>query len=836
MLSLKLFGMPCLTQDQRIVGGRVVRGPQLALLALLAATDDRPLSRDRVIGLLWPDHDGDRARRLLSQTVYLIRGELGADVVLGIGNGLKLNPARVRCDVQDFLHAVANGDHRGAIDHYEGPFLDGFFLRGSCEFERWLDGERDRLARQYARAAEAVAQQAEASAGPAAAVEWWRRLAEHDPYSGLYALRLMQALHAAGDRAAAIQHAAVQERLLRTELDADPDPTVQELARRLRSEGSQPPEGIAPGPVARAHYVASVETAAPPRATVPLQPPGPASDDRAERGSTRGRILPILAVTGLIVALLLAGIALVPQPGAPAGPEAATIAVLPFVNTNGDPATDYFADGIHEDLLVRLSRIGSLRVISRTSVQPYRNEGRNLRRIARDLNTRYVVVGSVRREGEHVLITAQLIDAVTDHHLWADQYQAEMADIFAVQAMIAQRIADALRLTLTPAEQRRTEAPPTGSLTAYDVYLQALAYGHLYRAADHATAMGLLRQAIALDSTFALAHARLATGLVVAVEMFGGDRDWLDSALVSARRAVTLDPGLPEAYYALGTAYLALTDYERAEPALETAIELQPSFASPATNLGALHGRLGRYDLAVHWHRRAARLDPRGVMNMASLGWIYGILGLFAEAEELNARALTLLPESPVVHRHATLLSIRQGDPEEAVRRSDHFLSIQPDDPRALAVAGHARLFAGDVVGARDALERAYARSPGSAWVAPVRLTLAHALRATGDSARGITLVEEYLEHARAELNAGRRDAILHYGLAVAHTALGDRTEALHWLDTILGHGAGLDRIGLDDPLVEGLHGDPDFDRIRADAARRVAAMRRQVEREAGSR
>jgi DNA-binding SARP family transcriptional activator len=252
MLSLKLFGSPCVAGNHGLVGGRAVTSHRLALLALLAGADQRSVSREKVIGLLWPDHDPERARHLLSQSLYLLRTALGRDLILNVGDGLKLNPARVTSDVQEFLRALAAEDHTRAVELYEGPFLDGFFLSGSCEFERWVDGERDRFAREFGRAAERVAERVGALEGPGAAVEWWRRLAAHDPYSGRSALRLMQALEAAGDRAAAIQHADTHQRLLREELGAEADAVILALARRLRVEGGGAPavresEALVPG-------------------------------------------------------------------------------------------------------------------------------------------------------------------------------------------------------------------------------------------------------------------------------------------------------------------------------------------------------------------------------------------------------------------------------------------------------------------------------------------------------------------------------------------------------------------------------------------------------------
>ncbi|MDF1504801.1 BTAD domain-containing putative transcriptional regulator, partial [Roseisolibacter sp. H3M3-2] len=235
-MTLKLFGAPVVESAGRPVVGRATQGHRLALLAVLALARGRPVTRDKLTGLLWPESPSDRARAQLSDALYIVRSALGADVVRAAGDDLALNDEAVTSDVAAFERLLDEGKPEDAVALHAGPLLDGFHLADAGELERWIDGERARLGERYAGALEALAAAAEARGDAGAAVGWWRRLASHDPYAGRIALRLMRALEGAGDRAGAIRHARVHAELLRQEFATAPDPAVLALAERLRAE------------------------------------------------------------------------------------------------------------------------------------------------------------------------------------------------------------------------------------------------------------------------------------------------------------------------------------------------------------------------------------------------------------------------------------------------------------------------------------------------------------------------------------------------------------------------------------------------------------------------
>jgi serine/threonine-protein kinase len=238
---------------------------RLAVLALLAAAAERGLSREKLLGYLWPDTEEEKARRVLSQAVYGLRQDLAAEAVLGT-NDLRLNPEVIASDLAEFRSAVGSERLEAAAAAYGGPFADAFYLPGAPEFDRWVEEERGVLARQYGEVLDRLARAADARPDRRAAVTWWRRLAAHDPLSSAGALGLMQASAAAGDREGALQHARVHEALVREELGVPPSREVASLARALAEQT------IAAGPAPAAPPPPEVASGPPPAEPLELEP------------------------------------------------------------------------------------------------------------------------------------------------------------------------------------------------------------------------------------------------------------------------------------------------------------------------------------------------------------------------------------------------------------------------------------------------------------------------------------------------------------------------------------------------------------------------------------
>ena len=245
--QVRLLGTPSVAAfDGSPIGRRVVQRHRIALLALLSLAPGRGLSRERLLGYLWPESEPERARQLLNQAVYHIRKGLGEDAIESGGDELRLNVERVRSDVMEFEAAVASRSHSQAVTLYRGPLLDGFYLSEAVEFERWLEGERARLAGEFAKELESLAEAAEDNGDFPASADWWMKRAAHDPFDSRVALLVMQALEKAGNRAGALQHGAAHARLLHDEFEIAPPPDVIAFAERLQREAANAPALVLP--------------------------------------------------------------------------------------------------------------------------------------------------------------------------------------------------------------------------------------------------------------------------------------------------------------------------------------------------------------------------------------------------------------------------------------------------------------------------------------------------------------------------------------------------------------------------------------------------------------
>ncbi len=291
-----------------------------------------------------------------------------------------------------------------------------------------------------------------------------------------------------------------------------------------------------------------------------------------------------------------------------AKPHPDSIAVLPFSNFSGDPESDYFSDGMTEDIITALSKVRELKVVSRTSSMTYRNSTKSLPEIGRELRVASIVEGSVRREKDTVRITAQLIDVATDHHLWSHDYDRNLEDIFEIQRDVADRIVRALCAELSPQERRALERQPTQEVTAHDQYLRGREAYLRYERDANESAIKLYTAALAVDPDFALAGAGLASAYALRVANYGFGPESADLALAAAQQALALEPELPEAHKALGLAYAAQGRSLQARSSYRRALELRPDYDEAIHNIALLLFQLGEWDEAGRWQRRADAL------------------------------------------------------------------------------------------------------------------------------------------------------------------------------------------------------------------------------------
>jgi TolB-like protein/Flp pilus assembly protein TadD len=329
-----------------------------------------------------------------------------------------------------------------------------------------------------------------------------------------------------------------------------------------------------------------------------------------------------------------------------------SVAVLPFENLSDDRENAYFADGVHDDILSSLSRIADLKVISRTSVQQFRAGARSLREIGAALGVAHILEGTVRRMGNRIRLNAQLINARTDAHIWAETFDRELTDLFAIQSELAQKIAGALQAHLSPAEKAGLQSQPTTSLEAHDLYAQARELFHWSGIGDPREngerALPLLERALALDPQFALAHY-LQSRVHGELYWFGYDksRARIEKAKEAAEAAIRVRPDLGEGHVALAFYhYYSSRDYEAAIRELTLAQRALPNESEIASALGIIERRRGRWEEAILHLERARQLDPRNVSTLWNLSETFTYMRRYAEADQSLEEAMTAVPEA----------------------------------------------------------------------------------------------------------------------------------------------------------------------------------------------
>ena len=349
-------------------------------------------------------------------------------------------------------------------------------------------------------------------------------------------------------------------------------------------------------------------------------------------------------------------------------PKKPSVAVLPFVNMSGDPEQEYFSDGITEDLITDLSKVSGLFVIARNSVFTYKGKAVKIRQVGRELGVRYVLEGSVRKVGDRVRITAQLVDTTTEGHLWAERYDRDLEDIFALQDEVTQKIVAALAVALTEEEEDRLARKYTGNVEAYDYFLRGLEYHFHPTKEKNIQARLMFEKAIELDSEFAAAYAQLGrTHLRGYSHMWSQDPKGLNRAFDLAQKARDLDDTLPEAYFVFGQVYYYERRHEQAIAELEKAITLSPNYADAVAELGDVLSFAGRPEEAIGLIEKAMRFNPTPPSwYLDNLGRAYLLTEQYEEAIASFKRVLSRNPDYWVSHVYLAASYANLGRQKEA--------------------------------------------------------------------------------------------------------------------------------------------------------------------------
>jgi TolB-like protein/Flp pilus assembly protein TadD len=450
-----------------------------------------------------------------------------------------------------------------------------------------------------------------------------------------------------------------------------------------------------------------------------------------------------------------------------------SIAVLPFENLSEDKANVYFADGIQEEILTRLAKIADLKVISRTSTQQYQSKPGNLAEIAKQLGVANILEGSVQKAADQVRVNVQLLNAQTDSHLWADTYDRKLTDIFAVESDIAKTIADTLQAKLTRSEQHAIAARPTENTEAHQLYLKGRFFWNKRTGNDLKKSIDYFNQAIAADPSYALAYGGVADAYVLLPSYTAGTpRECYPKAEAAAKKALELDDKLAEAHTSLALAiWLYDFDFSQATREFQRAIELNPNYAAAHQQYGNnTLSALGRFDEAIVEGKRAVELDPLSLIINTDLGTNYLYARRYDEAIAQLRKTLEMNPGFYYAYLYLGQALEMKGARDTAIAEYQKARALN-DDPAVLGLLAHAYAFSDNKIEAGKILEQ---------------------------------LVQ-----------LSKQRYVAAYSFALVYLGLGDKEEALRWLEK-----SHQDRAGSDigyirvDPLLDPLRGDPRFEAL----------------------
>jgi TolB-like protein/Tfp pilus assembly protein PilF len=465
-----------------------------------------------------------------------------------------------------------------------------------------------------------------------------------------------------------------------------------------------------------------------------------------------------------------------------------SIAVLPFENRSEDKANAYFADGIQDEILTRLSKIADLKVISRTSTQHYKSAPENLPEIARQLGVAHIVEGSVQKSGESVRVNVQLIKAANDAHLWADTFDRKLTDIFSVESEVAKAIADQLRAKLTGEEEQVIAARPTDNPEAYDAYLRGLAYTLKAGGVTPANGLGAqkyLREAVRLDPKFALSWALLSMVDGYISLSLQPTASLREEARLAAETALTLQPNLGEAVLAKGRYhYSCLKDYDTAVRYFEQARPLLPNSSQIPESLAYLERRRGQWDRSEAYFNEAERLDPRNMRLLSEHAESYVMLRRFPEALRKLDQVLNIVPDDVNTLVFKAAIAQAEGD---LPRAAALLAPLHPgaDDSPALETQVYQAILERDPGPIIPRLKEMLAKpDPALGYInGQLRFWLGWAQEVAGDRAAA----QESWRQARSELDPFLKEQPENYfligDLALTNMGLNDKAAAFAFVE-----------------------------------------------------
>ncbi len=630
-LRLTLFGG---FQARDSAGGKIaLEGTKASLLlAYLGLRSGEVHSREKLIGLLWSNRGESQARGSLRQALWALRRalkRLDPCPLIVDGETLALDPAAVETDVVTFEGLLGDNAPQAleaALALYRGGLLEGLRVADPA-FERFLRAERERLHElAVVSFTRLLGHQLQTAARDAAATTA-KRLLTIDPLQEAAHRVLMEHFANEGQVGLAVKQYQTCRDALRQELDVEPDVETERLLARVRLSRPRTPDAVTHD--------------------------GDAQE--AERGDRE------------------------PSPRQ----EKPSIAVLPFLNLSGDPEQEYFSDGITEDIITALSRLRWFLVIARNSTFVYKGKAVDIKQIRRELGVRYILEGSVRKAGNRLRISAQLVDALSGTHHWAQHYDREITDIFELQDDITQSVTAAIEPKLVAAEAMRSQNRSAQDLGAWDLVMRALAHYGRMTASESDTAIEILRQAVRQYPDYGPAHSLLAFALIGSghVGWTPESHDYHHAARL-ARRAAELDDEDPWAHLALG--YVAFRERQTDEAVREymRALDLDPNFATAYGYLGWALAFDAQSEDAIRHLQQALRMSPHDPLKAAFYSGTcvaHYYARRYDEGIEWGRKAIRERPGLTAAHRILCASLAQAGRTEETPAAMARLREIQPN-------------------------------------------------------------------------------------------------------------------------------------------------------------
>lgn len=600
-----------------------------AVTAFLALRSGHRQSRERLAGMFWQNSPEEQARTSLRQCLSKLRKHLGNALVTD-SEGVELDSHAVDLDVERFEQLIGeNGieELEDAAALYTGDLLDGFAFREEA-FETWLLPERERYRNLMIDGMLRLIELYETSGDTGAAAISAARLLALDPLNEVVHRALMRAYADQGRHGVALKQFESCRDILSRELGVEPEPATVELFQKIQRRRRSLPK---------------------------------AESETANRVSASKMVED------------------------PANPQKPSIAILPFANMNAGPEQDYFAEGISEDIITSLSKISNLLIIARSSSFEFKESPVDVKQVGRELGVQYLLEGSVRRSGKRTRVTATLVDAISGNHLWAERFDRDLEDIFAIQDEITREIVTALDVHLRDGEHARVWSRGTNDVEAWECVRLGMNAINQMTPESRIEARRLTERALTLDPKYPMAWVTMGWIYFHEADAESGPESddarkaLLRSAEECAPRALELDPSCPDAYSLLGLCHLSFEAYEDAVAAMENSIALAPNHAHNLAIAGAVMNKSGHPARSKDLINRAMRLCPMYPgWYLYVLGTAYRLLHRNEEAVQTFEHGIERNPDNLSMHVGLASTLGEIGRKQQARDSAAEIMKLQP--------------------------------------------------------------------------------------------------------------------------------------------------------------